>query len=236
MAMTSMVLFFPALIIRLVTYPFDRRLRLLHLYACAWASLYTVTMPVWWLNIRGKERVRKDATYVVVSNHQSQLDILAAFRLFFHYKWVSKAEIFRVPFIGWNMVLNRYVKLKRGDKESIQQMMNDCETHLAEGSSIFIFPEGTRSFDGKVKSFKAGAFILAHKMKLPILPVAISGTNAALPKYSMKFQGIQRIYLRILDEIPYEKFKDMTPEETAEMVRAVINTEVERLDVFRTAH
>ncbi len=91
------------LLIRLVTYPFDRRLRLLHLFTCFWASLYTWIMPSWRIKVEGREKVRKNATYMVVSNHQSQLDILVAFRLFFHYKWVSKIEMFKVPLIGWNM-------------------------------------------------------------------------------------------------------------------------------------
>ena len=170
-ALTSIPLFFIALLLRLFSYPLDRRLRLLHLFTCFWASIYTWMMPPWRIRIEGRENVRKDAAYVVVSNHQSQLDILVAFRLFFHYKWVSKIEMFRIPLIGWNMVLNRYVKLKRGDKESIGQMLRECEIHLDEGSSIFMFPEGTRSPDGEVKAFKPGAFQLALKKRAPILPI-----------------------------------------------------------------
>jgi len=104
--------------------------------------------------VEGREKIRRDATYVIVSNHQSQLDILVLFRLYVHFKWVSKSEIFKIPLIGWNMVMNRYIKLRRGDKESIAQMMADSEERLAEGSSIFIFPEGSRSPDGRLKPFK----------------------------------------------------------------------------------
>ena len=122
-ALTSIPFFFIALLLRLFSYPFDRRLRFLHLFTCFWASIYTWMMPAWRIRIEGRENVRKDAAYMVVSNHQSQLDILVAFRLFFHFKWVSKIEMFRIPLIGWNMMLNRYVKLKRGDKESVEQML-----------------------------------------------------------------------------------------------------------------
>ena len=214
---------------RLVTYPFDRRLRVLHLFTCFWASFYTWTMPAWRIRIEGRENVRKDAAYMVVSNHQSQLDILVAFRLFFHYKWVSKAEMFRVPLIGWNMTLNRYIRLKRGDRKSVEQMLKACEVHLDEGSSVFMFPEGTRSPDGEVKPFKPGAFQLALEKKVPILPVVISGTNKALPKYSMKFTGVQKIYIKIFEEIPYESFKNLSVEETVEMVRRFI---IEQLKVM----
>lgn len=221
-ALTSMVFFLIALFLRLFTYPFDRRLRLLHLFTCFWASFYTWTMPAWRIRIEGRENVRPDAAYVIVSNHQSQLDILIAFRLFFHYKWVSKIEIFRVPLIGWNMRLNRYIQLKRGDKESIARMLQDCEMHLDEGSSIFMFPEGTRSADGEIKAFKLGAFQVALKKKLPILPVVISGTNKALPKYSMKFTGAQKIYIKIFEEIPYAAFAHLSAEETAALVHDFI--------------
>jgi 1-acyl-sn-glycerol-3-phosphate acyltransferase len=231
-AITSIPFYIIAVLLRLVTFPFDRKLRALHMWTCFWASLYTWVMPSWRIRIEGRGKVRKNATYMVVSNHQSQLDILVAFRTFFHYKWVSKIEIFKVPLIGWNMTLNRYVKLKRGDRESIEQMMHDCEERLAEGSSVFFFPEGTRSSDGKIKAFKMGAFQLAHKLKLPILPVVVSGTNKALPKYSMNFHGTQKIIMKIYDEIPYEKYKDQTVEDTANMVREFMIRELAVLDKY----
>ncbi|MEO6026878.1 MAG: 1-acyl-sn-glycerol-3-phosphate acyltransferase, partial [Candidatus Binatia bacterium] len=99
--LTSPLFFLIALLIWLVTGPFDRRLRVLHLYSCAWASFYTYVFPYWFVSVRNRERLRNDQAYVVVSNHQSLLDILVLFRLYRHFKWVSKAEIFRLPFIGW---------------------------------------------------------------------------------------------------------------------------------------
>lgn len=228
-SLTSIPLFFIALLLRLFTYPFDRRLRLLHLFTCFWASIYTWLMPPWRIRIEGREHVRKNATYMVVSNHQSQLDILVAFRLFFHYKWVSKIEMFRVPLIGWNMTLNRYIRLKRGDRESVEQMLKACAVHLDEGSSIFMFPEGTRSPDGEVRAFKPGAFQLALEKKVPILPIVISGTNKALPKYSMNFTGVQKIYIKIFEEIPYAAFEKLSVDETAEMTRQFI---MEKLKVM----
>lgn len=130
--------------------------------------------------------------------------------------------MFKIPLIGWNMRLNRYIRLKRGDKGSVAQMISDCEERIDEGSSIFMFPEGTRSFDGEVKAFKLGAFQLALKKKIPILPIVISGTNRALPKYSINFHGEQKIFIKIFEEIPYKVFENFSPEETAEMVRQFI--------------
>ena len=205
-----------------MTVLFDRRLVWLHMFTSFWACLYLWTMPAWSVTAAGREKIRRGATYIVVSNHQSQLDILVAFRLFFPFKWVSKAEVFRLPFIGWNMVLNRYIRLKRGDKESIRQMMAACEKALARGCSVFFFPEGTRSKTGELKPFKPGAFILAHKMKLPILAVAIDGTRNALPKHSVNFHGRHAFRVEVLEEIPYAAFARLSVEETAEMVRQKI--------------
>src|SRR5262247_2928411 len=118
LSVTSIALFPVALLVWAVTRPFDRRLRALHLFTCFWASLYTWLNPAWPVRIEGREKIRPDETYVMVANHLSLLDILVLFRLFTHYKWVSKIENFRLPFIGWNMTLNRYLRLRRGDRAS----------------------------------------------------------------------------------------------------------------------
>lgn len=222
MAVTSALFFVLALVIWFATRAFDRRQVVLHQFTSFWACLYLWSMPSWSLRIAGRDKLRRRAQYIIVSNHQSQLDILVAFRLFFPFKWVSKAEVFRLPFIGWNMTLNRYVKLKRGDKASIQKMMAACERLLRQGCSVYFFPEGTRSPTGEIKPFKPGAFVLAHKMKLPILPVAIRGTKDALPKHSLNFHGRHNIRIEVLDEIPYEAFADQTVTETAEMIQRLI--------------
>jgi 1-acyl-sn-glycerol-3-phosphate acyltransferase len=106
-AVTCPLLFVGALLVWLITAPFDRRLRLLHLYTCAWGALYTYVFPYWTVTVRDRQRIRSGRTYVLVSNHQSWLDILVLFRLYKHFKWVSKLSVFRAPFVGWNMSLNR---------------------------------------------------------------------------------------------------------------------------------
>ncbi len=190
------------------------------MFTSFWACFYLWIMPAWSLKISGRQKLDRRAQYVIVSNHQSQLDILVAFRLFFPFKWVSKLEVFHLPFIGWNMYLNRYISLRRGDKDSIRQMMQACERALAEGCSVYFFPEGTRSQTDRLKPFKPGAFILAQQMHVPILPVVIDGTRAALPKYSLNFHGRHRIRLKVLDAVAPSEFADMSNEQLAETVRA----------------
>jgi 1-acyl-sn-glycerol-3-phosphate acyltransferase len=222
LVVSSIVLFPIALVIWATTAPFDRRKRLLHRFTCFWASLYTWFNPAWPVTVQGRDRVRDDATYVMVANHQSLLDILVMFRLFKHFKWVSKIENFRIPFIGWNMSLNRYIKLKRGDRSSVVQMMDACKATLSEGNSIMMFPEGTRAPDGRMRSFKTGAFELAKATGLPILPIVLNGTSHALPKRGFVLQGRHPITLTILEEIPPETFADEAVEDLTERVRSRI--------------
>ena len=229
---TSAIFFVIALTVWLVTVAFDRRLVILHMFTSFWACVYLWTIPAWSISARGRDKIKPKRSYVVVSNHQSQLDILVAFRLFFPFKWVSKAEVFSLPFIGWNMVLNGYIKLKRGDKISIQKMMAACQQSLANGNSVYFFPEGTRSPSGVMKPFKPGAFILAKELKRPILPIVINGTRNALPKHSLSFHGRQNIRIKVLDEIPPDRFAEMSAEQTGVMVRQLIAAHVDehRLD------
>jgi 1-acyl-sn-glycerol-3-phosphate acyltransferase len=217
---SSAALFPVALAVWAVTAPWDRRLRVQHLFTCVWASLYTWLNPLWRVRVEGRERIRADGTYVMVANHQSFLDILVLFRLFRHFKWVSKAEMFRIPCIGWNMALNRYVKLRRGVPDSIARMMAACERHLAEGSSVMIFPEGTRSEDGRLKPFKHGAFTLAQRAKVPLLPIVVEGTAHALPKHGFVLRGRHAIRIRVLDEIPVDRVLAGSVDELTAHVRA----------------
>lgn len=181
-AIVAIAMFPFAVLIWLLTRPFDRRLVLLHRFTCFWASLYTWCNPIWSVEVVGVERIRPDTAYVMVANHLSLVDIFVLFRLFRHFKWVSKIENFKMPFIGWNMRLNRYIPLRRGDRHSVAEMFDRCRVTLEQGSSVMMFPEGTRSRTGVLKAFKPGAFELAKTCRRPILPIVIEGSFEALPK------------------------------------------------------
>lgn len=202
---TSSVVLFPgAVLLWALTAPFGRRRVLLHLYTCFWASLYTWLNPLWPVHVRGREHVERGTTYVMVANHLSLLDILVLFRLFRHFTWVSKAENFRVPVIGWNMRLNAYIPLKRGDRDSVVAMLGTAEADLRNGISVMMFPEGTRARDGKLKPFKPGAFELAVDTRLPVLPIVVSGTGEALPARGFVLRGRHPITLTVLPPISSE--------------------------------
>jgi len=222
LVVSSIALFPVAVLLWALTAPFDRRLRVLHLFTCFWASLYTWLNPLWNVEVRGREKIRPGEAYVMVANHLSLLDILVLFRLFTHFKWVSKVENFRVPCIGWNMRLNGYIPLRRGDRASVVAMMKACRETLEAGNPIMMFPEGTRSPTGRMRRFKTGAFEVALAAKRPILPIAIEGTARALPKRGFTLQGRHPIRVTVLEPLPYEAFADESVEGLTERVRTRI--------------
>jgi 1-acyl-sn-glycerol-3-phosphate acyltransferase len=197
---TTALIFWIALVIFLFTFAWDRHLRVLHRFTSLWAAHYLAWAPWAGVTVEGKEHVREDRAYIYVSNHQSMVDILACFATHLDYKWVSKIENFYAPFIGWAMVLNRYVALRRGHLPSIMKMFRRSEELLKEGDSLFVFPEGTRSPDGNLQTFFRGAFVLAVRNKVPIVPVIIEGTGEILGKGSTKISP-RPVLVRVMEPI-----------------------------------
>lgn len=222
-------LFIPAFLIWLFTFSFDKNLKILHQYSCFWASIYITLNPLWKLTIEGREKIRKNVPYVMVSNHQSVLDILALYSLFVHFKWVSKVENFRLPVVGWNMSLNRYIRLDRSSTKSFMKMMRDSEKNLSLGNPVMIFPEGTRSLTNEFRNFKEGAFHLALRTKKPVLPIILHGTGAAAPKKGFVLRINRKMRLRVLDPLPYEDFANLTEAELTQKVRNIMVDEHKKL-------
>ncbi len=222
MVASSILLFPVAVVIWLATVRFDQRRWVIHRFTSLWASLYTWLNPAWRVRVIGRELLHEDGPTVLVANHRSLVDILVLFRLQTHFRWVSKQENFRVPCVGWNMTLCDYIPLRRGSASSIQTMMRHCDRALAGGNSIFMFPEGTRSSTGRLRSFKPGAFAIAKRNEVPIQPIILRGTSEALPKRGFILQGRHAISIEVLDVIPAAEVAACESAEMLERVRAVI--------------
>ena len=204
----TMPLFFAvALALFLLTAAVDRRRVVLHLWSCFWASCYIYANPLWRARFEGRERLPWRGAAVLVANHLSLVDILVLYGLYRPFKWVSKAEVFKVPVVGWNMVLNDYVRLKRGDRESIKAMMAHCRAHLAAGTPVLIFPEGTRSADGRLQAFKDGAFRLAFETGAPVVPIAVRGTSDSVPKHGLVLHGRMDGRVTVLPALDPKQFE-----------------------------
>ena len=144
--------------------------------------------PLWSFEIEGEPPADIARTgYVVVANHESQADPFLLSWLPFDMRWVAKEELFKPPFIGWAMRFGGDIPLRRGQGDSVRAMMDECSRALAGGISVMMFPEGTRSRDGELLPFKDGAFALAIRAQVPILPIALAGTREMRPKHSRWF-------------------------------------------------
>ena len=157
----------------------------------------------------------KGTTYVIISNHQSLLDILLMNCLRFKFKWISKIENFNVPVIGWYLKMAEYIVVDRGNEESKLEMLEKSFNCLKKGISIMIFPEGTRSLNNEIGFFKRGAFQLALQANVPILPVLIDGTGGILPKHGMIFGSGHQIAIKVLDPVNPANFDTDNPDNIA---------------------
>jgi 1-acyl-sn-glycerol-3-phosphate acyltransferase len=186
-------------LVLLVTFPFDRNRAVAGRLLRLCGAFVSRSFPFWRIRIEGRWPAAKGA-YVVVANHQSFLDIFVLSNLPHEMKWLAKRSLFQIPWIGWAFYLVGDIAVERGDAASAAEVMVKARRYLAQGMSVMIFPEGTRSRDGQMLPFKAGAFKLALDAGVPILPIAISGTAQGMPKGSPWVRPT-KIVVRILDPV-----------------------------------
>jgi 1-acyl-sn-glycerol-3-phosphate acyltransferase len=207
-------------VLTLLTAPFDRNRRVAGRFLRFLAVFATWTFPPWRIRVRGRWPSDRRA-YVVVSNHQSMLDVLTLARLPREMKWVAKAELFRVPWIGWLFRLSGDIPVDRGDPGSGREAMARARRYLEAGMHVMLFPEGTRSRDGSLLPFKPGAFRLAVEARAPILPVAVSGSAEGMPKGSPWVRPA-RVAVRILEPVETAGLGEADVGSLAERVRGLL--------------
>jgi len=144
--------------------------------------------PFWHFETRGSAPSDPRRPYLVVANHESYADVFLISMFPWEMKWLSKDTMFKVPCMGWMMQMAGDIKLTRGNRDSAVQALAQCRDRLQKRVSVMIFPEGTRSRDGAMLPFKEGAFRLAIKEHVPILPIAVAGTRHAMAKGSFRFR------------------------------------------------
>jgi 1-acyl-sn-glycerol-3-phosphate acyltransferase len=149
--------------------------------------------PFWRFRVRGPAPADPRRPYVVVANHESYADVFLISMFPWEMKWMSKDTMFRIPCMGWMMRWAGDISLTRGSKESAVQALAACRDRLGKKVSVMIFPEGTRSRDGAMLPFKDGAFRLAIKEQVPILPIAVAGTRHAMAKGTFRFRPARAI-------------------------------------------
>jgi 1-acyl-sn-glycerol-3-phosphate acyltransferase len=195
-----------AWVVMVCTSWFDPLRRIVAYYISAWAFHYIWINPGWKLKFEGRENINRHRACVYVVNHQSLADINLLYGLFTPFKWVSKEELFKMPIIGWNLILNECIRLKRGDRKSIIEMMKACEDWLRRGACLVIFPEGTRTQDGEIHDFKDGAFRLAVECNVPVQPIVLDGTYDIITKTGRSMNFNADIRVKILPEVDPSQF------------------------------
>ena len=129
------------------------------------------------------DRIVSGRAYIFAANHQSWFDIFAIYACIpVQFRWLAKEELFHVPVLGPAMKACGAIPIDRGDRRKAFESISQAAAKVRTGTSIVIFPEGTRSTDGVLQGFKTGGFILAIKSQQPMLPISISGSHKILPK------------------------------------------------------
>lgn len=169
----------------------------------AWARINLAVMlsPV---TVFRSDKLQKKQPYVIVSNHQSLIDIYVLYGyLKMDIKWVMKQELKKVPFLGTACEKMGHILIDRGDAKAALESIEKAREGVARGNSVIFFAEGTRSREGELQRFKKGAFRLALDLKLPILPVTVQGTKDVLPSDTVNWRP-GRLKLHIHDPISTE--------------------------------
>ena len=146
--------------------------------------------------VSGLENFERDRPYVFVSNHQSHFDIVTIFHSTpTNLRFIAKKSLFYIPFFGWYLALAGYIPLDRSNRDRAIRSHDKAAEKIRKGVPIVSFPSGTRSLDGNVQPFKKGAFMLALKAGVPVVPISITGSIKVLPKTSAAIQpGTIRIH------------------------------------------
>jgi 1-acyl-sn-glycerol-3-phosphate acyltransferase len=187
-----------------ICYPFDKKRFVVHKISKWLTDSFFGFGLVMKRKVEGIENLDPKGTYVMVLNHNSMVDILSIYNLPLVFKWVSKKEVYRMPIVGRLLLAHGDIVINRAStKEAMQLVHTRGKEWLAKEASVAIFPEGTRSKDGEIHNFKAGAFILAKDAEVPILPIVLDGTDRVFRKgFFMNWSN--RITIKILPPISKE--------------------------------
>ena len=202
-----------------LTWPFDKARRTVHELSRILVKLFFATPPRWHKQVEGMQYVDRRKSYVIVLNHSAMTDIPALYYVPLNFRWVSKREVFRLPFFGQFLKLHGDICIDRGrGSEAMEQLLHKGKLWLSRGASVAIFPEGTRSKDGEIHRFKAGAFALAQEAGVEILPIVLDGTTT-LVKKSRLFNWKNTIKIHILQPVPAAEVRATDTKELMESVR-----------------
>lgn len=208
--MVSVVISILMAILEIIMLPVDRkRGRVFHALARFWARAVLLTCAVR-VKVHGLEKLDRAKNYVYVSNHASMLDIpVIVAGIPDQIRIVYKKELEVIPFFGWGLKWGSYIGIDRGRGGEAMRSLEEAIDKIRYGASVLLYAEGTRTLDGKLQPFKRGAFNLAVKAGVPVVPLTVNGSYYLLPKHSMRVQpGTVDLVLETPIEVSHEAGKE----------------------------
>jgi 1-acyl-sn-glycerol-3-phosphate acyltransferase len=186
-----------------------------------WAMMVTKGMGLTF-SLHGAERFVPGTSYIITPNHQSNADILAlVLTLPMPFRWVIKKELLKIPLFGWALASTGAIALDRTDKSQAVKSLREGAGKLRNGWSVLIYPEGTRSSDGRLQAFKKGAFMLAVQTGITILPVTCNGAFRVMPKKSLMIRP-GHITVTVGEPVPCQEKTETDVPELMEKTRREI--------------
>jgi 1-acyl-sn-glycerol-3-phosphate acyltransferase len=205
----------------LVSSLFDRKGKLQHLCARYWGRSILKLTGIH-TEISGLQNLSAANPVILMSNHQSLYDILVLLSsLPLQFAFLAKESLFKIPILGWHMSRAGYIPIDRGNSRDGVRSLLEGVKKIQAGTSVVIFPEGTRSLDSKVALFRMGGFVMAIKSGVPIIPITINGTGKVVKKGGKKFSP-HKIKVIIDSPIETKNYSVKEKESLAEKVRQVI--------------
>jgi 1-acyl-sn-glycerol-3-phosphate acyltransferase len=186
--------------ITLIVTLFSRTGNIQHRIARFWARLILFVSGIG-VTVSGTENIAPGRSVIYMANHQSNFDIpVLLAKLPVQFRWVAKAELFKIPLFGWAMRGCGYISIDRADRQSAFQSLAEAAETIRKGTAVMVFPEGTRSPDGRIKPFKKGPFVLAVDAGVPVVPIVIHGTWFIMPRDRHRIRPC-RVTLHVLPAV-----------------------------------
>jgi 1-acyl-sn-glycerol-3-phosphate acyltransferase len=175
------------------------------------------------LKVNGLNHIDPKRQYVFIANHQSNIDIPVLIQSLpgFQLRWIAKRELLRIPLFGWAMRAAKHITVDRSDRSEGMGILKKAQQRMAGGISLMVFPEGTRTTNGRLLPFKRGGLLLALKTRAPIVPVTINGSGKILPKGDWRVRG-GKIEVTVGEPIPVENYRPGTLRDLSARVYEVI--------------
>ena len=221
---------FPALfVLRPIFLRLDSSGNLLRRFAARWISVYAHTTPLYRFTIEGREHLPRGRPYILVANHESGLDVLPLLLLGAPVRFLAESWMFDIPLGGWLLRTCGHISLVPGDRASGHAALEEAEQALGTGAPVAIFPEGILSPD-ELAPFKPGAFVLALRTHVPIVPVRLTGTGRAWRPGTVVVEGAHEIGIHV------EPAVEASPGEDADALLARVRARFEASSTDARAH